>query len=110
MFLINPICLLMVNAPWNAPPIIQKLALVLIVPASDVTVGLNNICIIVFIICVLTQCFPFQYSSTGSCKKVCTGANIDSIESIKQMRGCTHITGALEIHIRSQGGCKLFIT
>nr|XP_023021383.1 insulin-like receptor [Leptinotarsa decemlineata] len=36
----------------------------------------------------------------GRCNKTCNGINIDSITVAKQLRGCTHIKGALEIQIR----------
>nr|WML96173.1 insulin receptor [Colaphellus bowringi] len=36
----------------------------------------------------------------GRCNKTCDGINIDSITVAKQLRGCTHIKGALEIQIR----------
>ena len=36
----------------------------------------------------------------GLCQKECGGANIDSIASAQRLRGCTHITGSLEIQIR----------
>ncbi|XP_061926885.1 insulin-like peptide receptor isoform X1 [Apis cerana] len=36
----------------------------------------------------------------GSCQKECAGANVDSIASAQKLRGCTHITGSLEIQIR----------
>lgn len=36
----------------------------------------------------------------GPCQKECGGANIDSIASAQKLRGCTHITGSLEIQIR----------
>lgn len=36
----------------------------------------------------------------GPCQKECAGANIDSIASAQKLRGCTHITGSLEIQIR----------
>lgn len=45
--------------------------------------------------------------SGSSCKKTCEGANIDSIQSAQQLRGCTHINGPLEIQIRSQGGMSI---
>ncbi|KAJ8938067.1 hypothetical protein NQ318_014548 [Aromia moschata] len=34
------------------------------------------------------------------CEKYCDGINIDSISLAKQLRGCTHIKGSLEIQIR----------
>lgn len=36
----------------------------------------------------------------GQCLKECSGANVDSIASAQKLRGCTHITGSLEIQIR----------
>lgn len=36
----------------------------------------------------------------GKCQKECPGTNIDSIESAKQLHGCTLINGSLEIQIR----------
>nr|CAI5859006.1 unnamed protein product [Callosobruchus analis] len=36
----------------------------------------------------------------GRCEKYCDGINIDSITIAKQLRGCTHIRGSLEIQIR----------
>ncbi|KAJ8926815.1 hypothetical protein NQ314_020663 [Rhamnusium bicolor] len=36
----------------------------------------------------------------GRCEKYCDGINIDSISLAKQLRGCTHIKGSLEIQIR----------
>ncbi|XP_024944809.1 insulin-like receptor isoform X2 [Cephus cinctus] len=36
----------------------------------------------------------------GSCLKECAGASVDSIASAQKLRGCTHITGSLEIQIR----------
>ncbi|XP_034171540.2 insulin-like receptor-like isoform X1 [Osmia lignaria lignaria] len=36
----------------------------------------------------------------GPCQKDCAGANVDSIASAQKLRGCTHITGSLEIQIR----------
>ncbi|KAJ8986209.1 hypothetical protein NQ317_009915, partial [Molorchus minor] len=36
----------------------------------------------------------------GRCEKYCDGINIDSIQLAKQLRGCTHIKGSLEIQIR----------
>lgn len=36
----------------------------------------------------------------GPCQKECPGANVDSIASAQKLRGCTHITGSLEIQIR----------
>ena len=36
----------------------------------------------------------------GPCLKECTGASVDSIASAQKLRGCTHITGSLEIQIR----------
>ncbi|KAG5880193.1 hypothetical protein JTB14_006626 [Gonioctena quinquepunctata] len=36
----------------------------------------------------------------GRCNKTCDGINIDSITVAKQLRGCTHIKGALEIQLR----------
>lgn len=40
----------------------------------------------------------------GMCRKDCPAANVDSIGSAQQLRGCTHIKGSLEIQIR--GGSK----
>lgn len=39
----------------------------------------------------------------GSCKKECPPGKIDSISNAQYYRGCTHITGSLEINIRNQG-------
>lgn len=36
----------------------------------------------------------------GMCRKECKGANVDSIISAQNLRGCTHIKGSLEIQIR----------
>lgn len=36
----------------------------------------------------------------GTCRKECSGANVDSIASAQRLRGCTYIRGALEIQIR----------
>ncbi|XP_043252983.1 insulin-like receptor isoform X2 [Colletes gigas] len=36
----------------------------------------------------------------GRCQKKCAGLNVDSISSAQTLRGCTHITGNLEIQIR----------
>lgn len=36
----------------------------------------------------------------GRCKKECQGANVDSLGIAQQLRGCTKITGSLEIQIR----------
>ncbi|OAD57588.1 Insulin-like receptor [Eufriesea mexicana] len=36
----------------------------------------------------------------GRCQKECAGTNVDSIASAQKLRGCTHITGSLEIQIR----------
>ncbi|XP_043602094.1 insulin-like receptor isoform X3 [Bombus pyrosoma] len=36
----------------------------------------------------------------GPCQKECAGANVDSIASAQKLRGCTHITGSLEIQLR----------
>ncbi|KOC66875.1 Insulin-like receptor [Habropoda laboriosa] len=36
----------------------------------------------------------------GPCQKECSGAKVDSIASAQKLRGCTHITGSLEIQIR----------
>lgn len=36
----------------------------------------------------------------GLCLKECSGASVDSIASAQKLRGCTHITGSLEIQIR----------
>ncbi|KAG7198161.1 hypothetical protein KM043_005580 [Ampulex compressa] len=36
----------------------------------------------------------------GPCLKECAGANVDSIASAQTLRGCTRITGSLEIQIR----------
>ncbi|XP_046628690.1 insulin-like receptor isoform X2 [Neodiprion virginianus] len=36
----------------------------------------------------------------GLCLKECSGTNVDSIASAQKLRGCTHITGSLEIQIR----------
>ncbi|XP_076760117.1 insulin-like receptor-like [Xylocopa sonorina] len=36
----------------------------------------------------------------GLCQKECPGASVDSISSAQKLRGCTHITGSLEIQIR----------
>ncbi|KAK2579468.1 hypothetical protein KPH14_010782 [Odynerus spinipes] len=36
----------------------------------------------------------------GPCLKECAGASVDSIASAQKLRGCTHITGSLEIQIR----------
>lgn len=41
----------------------------------------------------------------NTCKKECPGARIDSINLANKLRGCTHITGSLEIQIR--GGNKV---
>ncbi|XP_071643096.1 insulin-like receptor-like [Temnothorax longispinosus] len=35
-----------------------------------------------------------------SCRKECSGANVDNIASAQKLRGCTHIAGSLEIQIR----------
>jgi hypothetical protein len=43
-----------------------------------------------------THCIPCQ----GTCTKECAGLNVDSITLARQLRGCTHITSSLEIHIR----------
>lgn len=40
----------------------------------------------------------------GSCKKDCPPGSIDSISTAQRYRGCTHITGAMVINIRNQGG------
>lgn len=37
----------------------------------------------------------------GRCEKICDGINVDSIALAKQLRGCTHIKGSLEIQIRA---------
>ncbi|XP_045482514.1 insulin-like receptor isoform X2 [Harmonia axyridis] len=42
-------------------------------------------------------CVPCE---KGKCKKPCQGMNIDSVETAKQLTGCTQITGSLEIQIR----------
>lgn len=34
------------------------------------------------------------------CAKECSGASVDSIASAQKFRGCTHITGSLEIQVR----------
>lgn len=39
-------------------------------------------------------------SVAGTCRKECSGANVDSIASAQRLRGCTYIRGALEIQIR----------
>lgn len=39
-------------------------------------------------------------SFSGTCTKECAGLNVDSITLARQLRGCTHITSSLEIHIR----------
>ncbi|XP_053999330.1 insulin-like receptor [Hylaeus anthracinus] len=36
----------------------------------------------------------------GPCQKECAGSNVDSMASAQKLRGCTHITGSLEIQIR----------
>ncbi|KAI4497351.1 hypothetical protein M0802_007598 [Mischocyttarus mexicanus] len=36
----------------------------------------------------------------GPCLKECRGTSVDSIASAQKLRGCTHITGSLEIQIR----------
>lgn len=36
----------------------------------------------------------------GPCLKECAGTNVDSIASAQKLRGCTHISGSLEIQIR----------
>ncbi|KAL2712200.1 insulin-like receptor isoform X1 [Vespula squamosa] len=36
----------------------------------------------------------------GPCLKECAGTSVDSIASAQKLRGCTHITGSLEIQIR----------
>lgn len=36
----------------------------------------------------------------GPCQKECTGVNVDSMASAQKLRGCTRITGSLEIQIR----------
>ncbi|GAB0095553.1 Insulin-like receptor [Sergentomyia squamirostris] len=43
----------------------------------------------------------------GLCRKTCQGGKIDSISTAQQMRGCTHITGSLEIQIMNQGGLNI---
>lgn len=44
----------------------------------------------------------------GSCKKECPPGKIDGISIAQYYLGCTHITGSLEINIRSQGSRKYF--
>lgn len=39
----------------------------------------------------------------GNCRKNCPGMNIDSIAMSRQLSGCTHINGSLEIQIRGGG-------
>ncbi|CAG9764513.1 unnamed protein product [Ceutorhynchus assimilis] len=36
----------------------------------------------------------------NTCRKECPGARIDSINLARELRGCTHITGSIEIQIR----------
>ncbi|CAG9816610.1 unnamed protein product [Phaedon cochleariae] len=36
----------------------------------------------------------------GRCNKTCEGITIDSVTAAKQLRGCTHIVGSLEIQLR----------
>jgi coenzyme F420-reducing hydrogenase gamma subunit len=43
-----------------------------------------------------TACIPCE----GTCKKNCPGRTVDSIETARELNGCTRITGALKIHIR----------
>lgn len=44
---------------------------------------------------------------TGPCRVNCNAAIIDSIANAQHLRACTHITGSLEIQIRSQGGFNI---
>lgn len=37
------------------------------------------------------------------CTHVCQAGKVDTLESVEKFRGCTHINGSLEIHIRGGG-------
>ncbi|KAJ8735724.1 hypothetical protein PYW07_007344 [Mythimna separata] len=45
--------------------------------------------------------------SPSGCRKDCLGDKIDSVAAAEKYRGCTHVTGNLEISLRASGGNTL---